>query len=86
MNTTEKRLTSLRLNNNLYDYLKEEATKANRSFNNYIETILLDATGFSIPNKETIEAMEEFKTNRENLDSVNNPNELSTYLKNLLDE
>ena len=50
MNTKEKRLTSLRINNNLYEFLKKEAIKSNRSFNNYIETILLDATGYSIPN------------------------------------
>ena len=73
MNTKEKRLTSLRINNNLYEFLKKEAIKSNRSFNNYIETILLDATGYSIPNSE-------------NLDSVSNPSELKGYLKNLLDE
>ena len=63
MNTKEKRLTSLRINNNLYEFLKKEAIKSNRSFNNYIETILLDATGYSIPNSETISAMEELKNN-----------------------
>ncbi|MCA4810675.1 hypothetical protein ACTS9T_18525 [Empedobacter falsenii] len=86
MNTKEKRLTSLRINNNLYEFLKKEAIKSNRSFNNYIETILLDATGYSIPNSETISAMEELKNNSENLDSVSDPSKLKGYLKNLLDD
>jgi len=86
MNTKEKRLTSLRINNNLYEFLKKEAIKSNRSFNNYIETILLDATGYSIPNSETISAMKELKNNSDNLDSINDPSKLKDYLKKILNE
>lgn len=86
MNTKEKRLTSLRINNNLYEFLKKEAVKSNRSFNNYIETILLDATGYSIPNSETISAMEELKNNSKNLDSISDPSKLKDYLNKILNE
>lgn len=62
MNTlSNKKATSLRLNSELYNYIEKLAKKENRSLNNFIETILSKATNFHVPNKETIEAMDELK-------------------------
>lgn len=62
MNTiNNKKATSLRINSELYAYIEKLAKKENRSLNNFIETILSKATNFNVPNKETIEAMEELK-------------------------
>lgn len=60
MNTAETRkLTSIRLNNNLYKHLQKLAKKDNRSLNNYIETLLSSASNYLEPNKETRSAIEE---------------------------
>ncbi len=55
----EKKLTSIRINNNLYQHLQEKAKKENRSLNNYIETLLYENSDFYEPNEETLEAMKE---------------------------
>ncbi len=54
----EKKLTSIRLNSDLYERLQKEAKKENRSLNNFIETALYQ-TVYREPNAETLAAMEE---------------------------
>lgn len=43
---TDKKKLSLRLNLGLYNHIKILAKKENKSINNYIETVLFDATKF----------------------------------------
>ena len=50
--------TAFRLNKELVIRLKEEARKANRSLNNYVECILMDSV-YTEPNEVTIEAIRE---------------------------
>ncbi|MGY4384885.1 hypothetical protein ACVWYN_001919 [Pedobacter sp. UYP24] len=84
--TIEKKLTSIRLQQDLYLYIKNKAEKSNRSVNNYIETLLLEGSGFLEPNNETISAMHEVKNKKKGLDTVNGAEELDKYLSNLRDE
>ncbi len=69
---TERRQTAFRLRKDLLDKLKKEAAKENRSVNNYVETLLLDAV-YREPNEETLEAMREVESGieLENLDMEN---------------
>lgn len=61
MNTKNlKKSTSLPLDRELYNYIEKLAKKENRSVNNFIETVLADATNFYAPNKETKKAIEDF--------------------------
>ncbi len=53
-----KKNQSFRLPVDLIDRLKLMAKKQNRSLNNFVETLLLDAA-YNKPNAETIAAMEE---------------------------
>ena len=55
---TIKKPTAFRLDEGLVGRLKENAKKANRSLNNYVECILMDSV-YTEPNEETIEAIEE---------------------------
>ncbi|MGC4127970.1 MAG: hypothetical protein QM564_00100 [Bergeyella sp.] len=55
----EKKLTSIRLDKDLYQHLQRKAKKANRSINNYIETLLFENSEYYEPNEETLEAMRE---------------------------
>ena len=55
---TVKKPTAFRLNERLINRLKQDAKKANRSLNNYVECILMDSIGDE-PNKETLEAIKE---------------------------
>jgi hypothetical protein len=52
--------------------LREAAERENRSLNNYVESVLMDAV-FSNPNKLTLAAMKEARENRdlETLDANN---------------
>lgn len=61
--TSDKTLTSFRLNTQLVERLRELAKKSNRSLNNYVETLLLDIV-FHEPNDETIEAIEEVRSGK----------------------
>lgn len=61
--TSDKTLTSFRLNTKLVQRLKELAKNSNRSLNNYVETLLLDIV-YHEPNDETIEAIEEVKSGK----------------------
>ncbi|MET3112294.1 hypothetical protein AAKU52_000005 [Pedobacter sp. CG_S7] len=84
--TIEKKLTSIRLQQDLYLYIKNKAEKSNRSVNNYIETLLLEGSGFLEPNNKTISAMHDVKNKTKGLDTVNGVEELDKYLSNLRDE
>lgn len=61
METKEKKLTSIRINKDLYAHLQKKAKEENRSINNYIETLLYEASEFETPNEETIKAIQEVK-------------------------
>ena len=72
MNTgvsTNKKQTAFRFSEDLLERLKERAKKDNRSLNNYVEKILMEAV-YDEPNEETIAAMKEAKEgkSRETLD------------------
>lgn len=68
----ERKQTAFRLSTSLLNKLREAADRENRSLNNYVESVLMDAV-FSNPNKLTLAAMKEARENRdlETLD-VNN--------------
>lgn len=55
-----RKQTAFRLRTDLLDRLKVAARKENRSLNNYVESVLLDAV-YREPNEETLAAMEEAK-------------------------
>ena len=72
----ERKQTAFRLSTSLLNKLREAADRENRSLNNYVESVLMDAVN-SNPNKLTLAAMKEARENREletldvnNLDSV----------------
>ena len=72
----ERKQTAFRLSTSLLNKLREAAERENRSLNNYVESVLLDAV-FSNPNKLTLAAMKEARENRDletldvnNLDSL----------------
>ncbi|MDR1980608.1 MAG: toxin-antitoxin system protein [Tannerellaceae bacterium] len=58
-----KKPTAFRLDENLIDKLKAEAKKANRSFNNYVECILMDSV-YNEPNETTLEAIKEARSGK----------------------
>ena len=61
---TLRQPASFRLNSKLLAILKERAKASNRSLNNYVESVLLDAGCFE-PNETTISAIEEARTGKE---------------------
>ena len=60
--------TAFRLSNELLRRLKIEARKQNRSLNNYVESVLMDAV-YRVPNRETLAAMEEAREEK-NLETI----------------
>ena len=58
MDVALKKNQSFRLSIALIDRLKQLAKLQNRSLNNYVETLLLDAA-YHVPNADTIAAMKE---------------------------
>lgn len=58
-----KKQTAFRFSEDLLNRLKQEAKKANRSLNNYVECVLLDSV-YHEPNNETIEAINEAKAGK----------------------
>ncbi len=80
----EKKLTSIRLNKNLYARLQIQAKKENRSVNNYIETILLESVSKE-PNAETLAAMGEVQEMITN-GTGKSYTDADELLKELLDE
>lgn len=64
MNTVavDRKQTAFRLRTDLLDRLKVAAKKENRSLNNYVEGVLLDAVYREL-NEETLTAMKDAKEN-----------------------
>ena len=60
----ERKQTAFRLSTSLLNKLREAAERENRSLNNYVESVLMDAV-FSNPNKLTLAAMKEARKNRD---------------------
>jgi regulatory protein mnt len=61
MDVALKKNQSFRLSVELIDRLKQLAKRQNRSLNNYVETLLLDAA-YHEPNATTVEAMREVQS------------------------
>ena len=68
----ERKQTAFRLSTSLLKKSREAADRENRSLNNYVESVLMDAVS-SNPNKMTLAAMKEARENRdlETLDADN---------------
>ena len=67
--TIERTQTAFRLSNELLKRLKTEARKQNRSLNNFVESVLMDAV-YRIPNAKTLAAVKEARENK-NLETIN---------------
>ena len=82
MNTVavDRKQTAFRLRTDLLDRLKVAAKKENRSLNNYVESVLLDAV-YREPNDETLAAMKDAKENR-NLETLDLDN-FEKFVKSL---
>ncbi|WFE84916.1 toxin-antitoxin system protein [Parabacteroides chongii] len=63
MDAVIRKQTSFRLREDLLQVLQEQAKKANRSLNNFVESTLMDAV-YSEPNEETIAAIEEARSGK----------------------
>ena len=61
MQIAVKRNQSFRLSEDLIERLKHLAKRQNRSLNNYVETVLLDAA-YRAPNVSTLAAMKEVES------------------------
>ena len=81
METTITRTqTAFRLSTELLKRLKTEARKQNRSLNNYVESVLMDAV-YRTPNAQTMAAVKEAREN-ENLETINLDN-LEGFIESL---
>ncbi len=60
---TVRKQTAFRLRDDLIIRLKVQAKKENRSLNNYVESVLLDAV-YRVPNETTLTAMKEAKESK----------------------
>lgn len=81
METTITRTqTAFRLSTELLKRLKTEARKQNRSLNNFVESVLMDAV-YRIPNAQTMAAVKEAREN-ENLETINLDN-LEEFIESL---
>ena len=67
--TIERTQTAFRLSNELLKRLKTEARKQNRSLNNFVESVLMDAV-YRTPNANTVAAVKEARENK-NLETIN---------------
>ena len=77
MNTVAtKRITSLRLNADLYASIETLAKSENRSVNNFIETALSKVIDLYTPNEETVKAIEEMRKERSSLKRYDNVKDL----------
>lgn len=63
MEAVVRKQTSFRLREDLLQILQEQAKKANRSLNNFVESTLMDAM-YSEPNEETIAAINEARSGK----------------------
>lgn len=84
MNTINinKKSTSLRLNSGLYEYIEKQAKRQNRSVNNFIETLLFEATEYKIPNVETKKAIKEVREKKESLQRFSSAEDLINSIGN----
>ena len=57
----KRKQQSFRLRADVIDRLKEKAVRANRSLNNYVESVLISSLEESIPNTLTFTAIDEAK-------------------------
>ena len=81
METTITRTqTAFRLSTELLKRLKIEARKQNRSLNNFVESVLMDAV-YLIPNSQTMAAVKEARED-ENLETINLDN-LEEFIESL---
>ena len=72
--------TAFRLSNELLKRLKTEARKQNRSLNNFVESVLMDAV-YRTPNAQTLAAMKEAREG-DNLETINLDN-LEGFIESL---
>jgi hypothetical protein len=72
--------TAFRLSTELLRRLKIEARKQNRSLNNFVESVLMDAV-YRTPNAKTMAAVEEAREN-DNLETINLDN-LEEFIESL---
>ena len=72
--------TAFRLSNELLKRLKTEARKQNRSLNNYVESVLMDAV-YRTPNAQTMAAVKEAREDK-NLETINLDN-LEGFIESL---
>ena len=81
METTITRTqTAFRLSTELLKRLKTEARKQNRSLNNYVESVLMDAV-YRTPNAQTMTAVKEAREDK-NLETINLDN-LEGFIESL---
>ena len=78
--TIERTQTAFRLSNELLKRLKTEARKQNRSLNNFVESVLMDAV-YRTPNAKTLVAVKEARENK-NLETINLDN-LEGFIESL---
>ena len=76
----DRKQTAFRLRADLLDRLKAAARKENRSLNNYVESVLLDAV-YREPNEETLAAMKDATENK-NLETLDLDN-FEKYVESL---
>lgn len=76
----ERKQTAFRLRTDLLEKLKYAARKENRSLNNYVESVLLDAV-YRDPNDETRAAMKEARESK-NLEKLD-PDSLEGFVESL---
>ena len=81
METTITRTqTAFRLSTELLNRLKVEARKQNRSLNNFVESVLMDAV-YRTPNATTMAAVKEAREDK-NLETINLDN-LEEFIESL---
>ena len=78
--TITRTQTAFRLSTEVLKRLKTEARKQNRSLNNYVESVLMDAV-YRTPNAQTMAALKEAREN-ENLETINLDN-LEGFIESL---
>ena len=78
--TITRTQTAFRLSTELLKRLKIEARKQNRSLNNFVESVLMDAVNRT-PNAQTMAAVKEAREN-DNLESINLDN-LEGFIESL---
>lgn len=63
MEAVIRKQTSFRLREDLLRILQEQAKRANRSLNNFVESTLMDAM-YSEPNEETVSSINEARSGK----------------------